>query len=460
MSAKRNSSENTQPSPDPVDVCTLFVSTRTGQLRNEIGFVERYSPKHPRSMIMTPKKDGTLRRNLRYMVEKSPFEAFEITILPNFPTSPRGVKRKIRVYNAMRDTLERLVGGCKHVDLYLHHADNYYVFFERIFAELGIEDYTMSMLEEGLATYKWTCPELENEVVETKLYTPIEAARDVAGELVAAVKSFLRIFVHLLKFLERIVEFIVACLSKLTGRNLFDSAARIAAKFLPKKYRYGIVQHFGDGWFCFPEKMEKVRLFHIDNLHAFPFVTGGKSGDDRNVLDQTDVIFASQRYGNPEIYYEIVLTILEEMHVDVVCFKLHPREEYGQIAEHLHAAQKNHPGVRVLHNRELDAIPVEELLEDGSCRTLVGLTTSALMYAPLVDDTVALVSIADRFFELYKKLDPSGLAGQGSELQAFRKDLDVFHAVAPEVPQFRTETARETPIIDAEESTSVHTGRE
>ena len=425
--------ERTEPhGPEP---CSIFVSTRTGQMRNELGFIGQHAPVHPRALIMTPKRDRQLRLNMVDMAKGSAFEDFMVVIFPNLPTSPRGTLRKVRIYNAMREGVRELVGAAEHVDLYLHHANRYYAYFERIFAELGITDYTLNMVEEGLATYRWGCPGYEDISSEAKLYLPSEAALRVVRQVKYFCKHVLGLFTCTLRFVERILEFVLALLCKLTGKNLFDGMATLLNDLMPKKYRFGVVPHFKQGYFCFPEKMRGARAIAIDELQPLAFATKKEEAPPQ----QVSCVFASQRYGEPSIYYEIVLTVLEEMGIGEVCFKLHPREDYDRVSEFLNAAQEAHPGVRVVHDKRLDAIPVEDMVADGRCTLLVGLTTSALMYAPLANPSVRIVSFADRFFELYQQLDPTGLKGQGMDLYAFREDLRIFHVVAPEVVQFDPE---------------------
>ena len=420
--------------PEP---CSIFVSTRTGQMRNELGFIGQYGPVHPRALIMTPKRDRQLRLNLVDMAKGSVFEDFEVIIFPNLPTSPRGTLRKVRIYDAMREGVRVLVGQAAHVDLYLHHANRYYAYFERIFAELGIASYTLNMVEEGLATYRWGCPGYEDISSEAKLYLPSEAALRVVRQVRYFCKHVLGLVTCTLRFVERIAEFVLALLCKLTGRNLFDGMATLLNDLMPPKYRFGVVPRFSRGYFCFPEKMRTTRAIAIDELRPLAFATKGDGEEEP--LQQVSCVFASQRYGEPALYYEVVLAVLEEMGIGEVCFKLHPREDYDRVAEFLSAAQEAHPSVRVVHDKRLDATPVEDMVADGRCTLLVGLTTSALMYAPLANPDVRIVSFADRFYELYCQLDPSGLAGQGMDLYAFREDLRIFHVVAPEVVQFDPE---------------------
>lgn len=418
--------------PHGTEPCSIFVSTRTGQMRNELGFIGQYGPVHPRALVMTPQRDRQLRLNLVDMAKGSAFEDYQVIIFPNLPTSPRGTLRKVRIYNAMREGVRELAGKAERVDLYLHHANRYYVYFERIFEELGITNYTLNMVEEGLATYRWGCPGYEDISSEAKLYLPSEAALRLAKQVQYFCKHVLGLLTSALRFVERILELVLALLCKLTGKNLFDAMATLLNNLMPPKYRFGVVPHFARGYFCFPEKMRGARAVAIDELQPLAFAAKKEEAP----LQQVSCVFASQRYGEPSVYYEIVLSVLEEMGIGEVCFKLHPREDYDEIAEFLDAAQEAHPGVRVVHDKRLDAIPVEDMVADGRCTLLVGLTTSALMYAPLANPSVRIVSFADRFYELYCQLDPTGLAGQGMDLFAFREDLRIFHVVAPEVVQF------------------------
>lgn len=416
--------------------CSIFVSTRVGQIRNELAFIGSYGPVRPRALIMTPERDEQLRANmLRMVAAASQFEVCEVALLPDYPASARSWFKRPRVYAAMRDALEKLIGSSSRVMLYLHHPNRYYVYFERILDELGIESYELNMLEEGLATYRWGVPGLEDIESEARCYTPQESAARAGRELAAAVRSLLRAVLHLLKFVERLAELVLAVFSKLMGCNLFETAVRGLGRLLSRKYRFGLVPRFDNGYFCFPGKMRTVQAFEIGKLHKLPFAAeGAVSGSC--ALQDADAVFASQKYGNPELYYEAVLTVLEEMGLKSVCFKLHPREEPGEALPHLEKASRNHAGLRVIHDAQLDAVPLETLLAEQDCRLVVGLTTSTLMYLPLVDTGARPLSIAQRFFEVYGQLDADGGAGRGIDLKTFREDFQIFRAVAPEVEQF------------------------
>ncbi|MGI6590892.1 MAG: polysialyltransferase family glycosyltransferase [Eggerthellaceae bacterium] len=427
--------------------CTIFVATRVGQVRNEINYIRTFRPVHPRSLLLTPVRDRQLRTNLVSMVESDDFDRYTVTILPNYPASARTVLRRPKVYRAMLEGTREIVGEATKVTLFLHHANRYYAYFDRIFAELGITDYSLNMLEEGLATYKWGCPGLEDIDTEARQYTPAESLHRMGHELAKACRNLIRIIGHLVKFVLRFLELIVAILSVITRKNLFESIVNGIVHLTPRKYRFGIVPHFDNGFFCFPDKMRSVQAFEIDALHQLPFETS-PAHREQEILSSVDVVFASQKYGDPSVYYEIVLQIFEEMGLSRVFFKLHPRENLRDVIEFLDAAMRNHPDVQVVHDAELDAIPLETLLTEGSCTEVVGITTSTLMYLPLINPAIKPVSIADRFFELYCACDPSGAEGQGLSMRTFRGDLATFHAVAPEVEQFHLGREPSGPLME------------
>lgn len=418
--------------------CTIFVATRVGQVRNEINFIRTFHPVHPRSLLLTPVRDTQLRTNLLRMVESCDFESHVVTILPNFPASARTVLCRPKIYRLMREGLRTLIGDAEKVTLVLHHANRYYAFFERILADLGVTDYTLTLLEEGLATYKWACPGLEDTGDKARLYTPGESLRRMGGELGRAGRSLIGFVGHLFKFVLRFLELIVAILSAISSKNLFEGIVSCVVGLTPRTYRYGIVPHFQNGYFCFPDKMRSVRVLTIDRIHQLPFpVESPARGQE--LLQLVDVVFASQKYGDPRVYYDIVLQIFEEMGCSRVFFKLHPRENLEDAIVHLDAAMRSHPRVQVIHDAELDAIPLETLLAEGNCTMVVGLTTSTLMYVPLISSTIKPLSIAERFFDLYRACDPSGAAGEGLDMRTLRSDLETFRAVAPEVEQFHAE---------------------
>ena len=416
--------------------CSIFVSTRVGQIRNELSFIEEHSPKSPRALVMVSVMDTQLSETLTGMVQTGPFEAHSVAVLPKYPASASSVFRRPKTYRAMRDAFKQLVGSCTDVDLYLHHANRYYAYFEHVMAEVGVKNYRLILLEEGLATYRWAVPGMEDVSSAARLYTPVEALHRLVGEVAEIAKCIARAILHVLKLFGHVGELFLALASKATGRNLFSPVLRVVERFIPRKCRFGVVRHFDAGYFCFPEKMKHVEAFTIDEIHPLSLAINDVRLSGESALHHVDAVFASQRYGNPEIYYEVVFSIFEEIGLRSVFFKLHPREEPDQVLPHLEQAAARHSKIRVVRESKLDSVPLESLLSAMPVQLLIGLTSSTLMYAPLIRANIDVLSIADRFFELYAERDPNGMSGEGMDLKTFREDLRVLRAIAPEIKQF------------------------
>jgi len=139
------------------------------------------------------------------------------------------------------------------------------------------------------------------------------------------------------------------------------------------------------------------------------------------------VVFVSQKYVTNADYFDLVLRILSEMEVERVLFKFHPRQSKATCQKEWDQATRRYPGVKFVEANDVQAVPVEELMMAGKVKRLIGLTSTALMYAQAFFPEVEVVSIGSRFKELAVSDDYRVSKGVLSE---FSRDLDVFMDVS------------------------------
>lgn len=439
----KHGKKNRLVSSEPVN---LYITTRVGQVRACESFIEQTGKENNIILLMSSQKDAGLRANMALLAGNGTFADSEECILPDFPASPKGTGRRIGVYKAMKSSLKNLLGRWEGypVVLHMHHANTYYPYIPRILDELGRVPEKMVLLEEGLASYKWAVAPYDLDVYGAHAS---ESAWDRnSGEAMMAAAHYVGTSAWNLakaagKFGSSLVGFgatAVSCITKKDTRLMLISAKD---RLIPKRYRFGIVKDFDEGWFCFPEKMEAIGQLSISDLRSLDLGVRQPDDTERSLVEELPkVMFASQRYGEYEPYYEVLLTILEEMGIDKVYIKFHPREDPAQVRRYLAAAQVKHPAVDVVVSPHLDGVPLETLAATGHFDEIIGLTTSSLFYAPMFAPGTKTVSIGKRFAELYPGVreEMMGAPPTKKEVEVFMRDLDTFLNVAGYIEQFES----------------------
>lgn len=111
-------------------------------------------------------------------------------------------------------------------------------------------------------------------------------------------------------------------------------------------------------------------------------------------INENDVLFISQRYAfDLRLYMKEVDRLLRQVAMSRRVFiKLHPKEN-DFILQMYHTMSKISRGqIVILEN--CSKIPAESLIAASSIKTIIGMTSSTLIYAPLIRQDVQVVSIA------------------------------------------------------------------
>jgi hypothetical protein len=398
---------------------SLFVVTRVGQLRNAQTFIREHGSTGNRLVVVTTNENSAQPAAIRQNVDAALFDEVSELQLPPRPVTQRRHKNR-GIYRLFEDLLTRMVHEEGATDIFLCNSNAFYSFFERINndRQLGL---SFNLLEEGLGTYasagarhyhrnltvNWS--DLKHRGRHVRV-TGLRFARSLAGLLVTIASWVLR--VDAIKFVK-------------------DTYTRV---LVDPRYRYGHIEHYDNAYVYFPERIYQNNI-RIDRVKKLEFVMEHRTSPEIMAAVEDDaVVFVSQRYlpRNPYVYYSVVFDILTEMGLGRVYFKFHPREDIGATAQAWERALREHPRLVVLTAIEIDAIPVEELMMDRKVKTLIGLTSTALMYGKEFFSGVECVSIGARFLEL---ADSDRYDTTKRALSEFSRDLEIFLDVSG-VPQF------------------------
>ena len=407
-------------------ICSAFIVTRLGQLRNVHTLIGQKSLAHNVLIIMYSKRDKALLSNLEHAYREDLFEDVLYLKLPDYPLHLTPKKGEA-MYSAMEEVLGRLHDEFSVKELYVCNIDNYYVYLERIIADRGYP-IAINLLEEGLTTYKITSGET---LQKTENPPNINDLKKAWRNFKKACRNFVRDTVML----------VLQCLGFAVRRPLARYAYNLWLRFfLNKKHRFGVIRHFDRAYVCFPEMVrcnDAVRFGSVEKLD-FKFTRVG-DGNLRAALDGYSTLFINQKYVNYTSHFRILFQIFEEMGIDKVAIKLHPREDADAVEQEIRDVQTEYRDMDVKILSSTGQIPVEDLVYSFEIKRVIGLTTSALIYLHSGLETTEVISIAERYRTLCGNSDSGVSSG---ELAQFDDEYRFFKRFEG-ITQFEPEKAQE-----------------
>ena len=434
--------------PDALEKASIFCATRADQIRFILSLIDQYETQNNVLIVVTAASDLSLLDSIRKAIPPEFFDRVVFSELPEFPASRRSTfVRHRKVYNVFRKTMKSATEDFSEVDLYLCYANNYYIFCKNVLDELQVK-YTLNLIEEGFETYKWTMPEInwgafswseeldgavDSQIIKMRWSSFLASFLDLLKKILL---FWLPAVIALGKLLYELALLVLLLISTLTKKNLLSSFCSLNNLMMPRKYRYTLVPHFDNGFFCFPEKMKRIHEFEIDHIYSLEFtVRKGshlkQSGMNFKTVPDGIPIFISQKYGDYEMYYCVVFSILRDMGIREVYFKFHPQEERQEIRALFDDESAKYPDIIVYNDPEYDDVAVEDLLQKKNFSQLIGLTISSLMYCNIMDIKTTPISIVEVFEKRYQEIATSeSRLNSKNELKDLERDYLVFKEVA------------------------------
>lgn len=391
-------------------ICSAFIVTRLGQLRNVHTLIEQKALEHNVLVIMYTKRDKALLSNLKKAYREDLFEDVLYLKLPDYPLHLTPKKGEA-MYSSMEEVLGRLHDEFTVTELYVCNIDNYYVYLERIIADRGYS-IAVNLLEEGLTTYKITSGE---SLRKTENPPNVNDLKKAWRNFKKACRNFVRDTGML----------VLQCLGFVVRRPLARYAYNLWLKFfLDKKRRFGMIRHFDRAYVCFPEMVKSNDAVRFGAVEKLDFKFSRVEDEDlREALDGYSTLFINQKYVNYTSHFRILFHIFHEIGIRKVAVKLHPREDADAVAREIRNAQEEYEDIDVKILSSTGQIPVEDLVYSYDIRKVIGLTTSALIYLHSGLENVEVISIAQRYRELCGDSD-SGVSSR--ELVQFDDEYRFF----------------------------------
>ncbi|WP_051604704.1 alpha-2,8-polysialyltransferase family protein [Helicobacter rodentium] len=346
----------------------VFYISHLGQLRQVETLIEFEKLSNNLLIIGYTNKNLEMPSFVLEQADKNKFEniiCVEIMASPNYLT-PGKIKQIKYIY-------KRLCEGITAKELYLLSIEGHYAIFAKYMKDKGV---SINLMEEGTATYKF-----ERKNNQIYINSPV-----------------VRMGLH------------TKIVCKLFGID----------KDL-------LVENFNKIYVAFPEKLKNV--FEANEYILFFAHINLNVGESINkiieeyAITSQDIIFVSQRFDiDFDIFAARILDILEIYAASFktrVFIKHHPKETPNQISSFRKEIIKRKLGDKIISISD-KAFLVENILFAVGTRMLVGLTSTSLVYCPIINKNTMVYSIAPMFLRSLGFLDEAQkqmLSTHLSELQ-------------------------------------------
>lgn len=389
----------------------LFVVSRLGQVRNAQTLIRQESAKDNYLAVLQTAANPLMTATITGHIDQDVFQEIVHVTQPEKPVKQGRRKNRI-IFEQIEELLVRMSDkGVR--NLFLCNVDAYYSLFERVIERRELP-MTLNLLEEGLGTYANLGRAAYVKDTRLDRHDVVTRARNASRAWSQAIRASL--------------IFVATAVSYLFRIDLFQVRRELLAGLLVRPlHRYSSITHFDRAFVCFPEKVHSG-VVKVDNVIRLGFeIDVDVDSEALAALPDGATVFVSQKYVAVADYVPIVMRILDELKLDSVYFKFHPREDRYALERLFEELKSSHPRVTVLAPREIQRVPVENLIASGKVARVIGLTSSSLMYAEAFLPDATVLSVAERF----RQLALSGSYGVSRRsLAEFDRDLEVFRDVS------------------------------
>jgi len=316
----------------------LFVISHFGQLAQVEGLIKLEKIKNNSLVILYTEANKKMPNLILNKYNKNLFDNISLLCLPRSPNTLAAIKMFIILKN-----YKKLLDIVNPLQLYVLSFEKHY---STLLSLANNKNIKLNLIEEGTATYKPKKQET-NSIDYGKTHT------------------------HLLKI-------------------LFISNPHLKAAF----YRW---EEYEKVYGAFPDKLSKLFLakdFIHYFLHSLP--DQGNNTNDFGIT-KNDIIYVSQRYPIEIDYYaECIITILELMakrYQRRVFIKMHPKDPIelkNAYEKHIQLAKRN----KQILNIETPDFLIENIVKTVKPYAIIGLTSTALVYTPLLSEKTRSLSIS------------------------------------------------------------------
>lgn len=406
-----------------MSINVFFVSTQ-GQIRNVATYIKQYNVKNVVIVVLYTLKNTATLKNSVNLIEELREKGIDIlTIkkhcLPNKPSEYS--RKKMRIiyedYEKLFDEID-YIGNIKNV--FICSFNNHYIYIKTIILK-KYKNISLNLLEEGLGTYTSFLTDREEKNEKVDMYKVKDSINIIK-------KEFKVIFNSIKIILRNLFVFLIRLLSVITNINL---ELLIKDKLTPEKYKYGWIREFNEVCVCFPELLAKSDIKCEKFTKLDLKISTVIKKEDLDFIPQNINIFINQKYGlDSRNHFKVILSILEEMNIDNIIFKFHPKEDINLNKEILNELSKEF-SINIIYLEEIEHLPVENIIQSKNINKIIGINSSSMVYAPIFNEDIEVISIAKKY--IYKAVVEYNLPS--NKLEILKRDCEEISQIF-EIKQF------------------------
>lgn len=373
-----------------VEYDNLFVISNLGQLKHVTGFIKNKGITNCFLLVVYTEANITVPQAIHDSYDSF---VFSIVLFHKLPNSPN--KLQLKNIKKMGSDYKELVCKINPSNLYLNSFQYHYAILASIAKKSGSR---IILIEEGLGTYRLGIDEHDLSIGKLDFNLVKKLSKDTVGKT--------EIFKRTYKKYKLIKEF--ASESKRLAKKIYLSP-EVQYKligFYPNSSFDIFCKPFVDfdeSYTSFPELTDQKFNVKKNNYHlSFEEPTEDESDHALSIIREYDIkskdyLYLSQKFSiNRDEYLAIVkgcLLKLLEGNDSTVFIKLHPKQEHELVLAGFIEMEKETGGrIKVIQE---SGFLIEEVVKVSKVQGVIGITSSALVYSPLLSPECKSYSIAD-----------------------------------------------------------------
>lgn len=324
----------------------LFVVSHFGQLSQVEAFIEFKKLVDNVLIVVYTERNTEMPRLIKERYNHNKFKEVDFLLLPNFPN-----KIRLKQLLNMQKQYRTLINNVKPINLYVLSFEGHY---NLLLDYAKSKQISRFLLEEGTATYK-----LDNVLKKMG-----------KKELLS-------------QFLIRYLPFFKDLKPVLMRYKNFDKLYVSFPELAKERFEINEVEYF-------------FAYHHLDNSILLQKYV------DKYQITSNDFIYVNQRYSiDNEVFVSSVLAILMEFNKcfhSKIFIKMHPKDSKELIEEFQNQIQELKVGQSISLIRESTFL-IESIISTVKIRGVIGLTSTVLVYAPMVSSKTTTYSIVPLFLK-------------------------------------------------------------
>lgn len=371
----------------------LFVISNLGQLNHVESLIRKFCYKNNVLIVVYTEANY----HVPQLIHDQFSDEFSSVIFLKLPKSPNSYNfnNLVKIYKSYR----RVILKVRPKKIFLNSFQHHYAVFASIAKKKNIQ---LFLVEEGLGTYRLGA------------LSPKEIQDNQHGKLdVNLIKKISKNTLEKSEIFNRSSKIVEDVNILIKQSKIFASQLYLhpeTQKFLignfPNKNLKAFLTPFLDfdfSYTTFPEKTQKI----FSSAHHY-FYSTYEEQDEKQIsyakniinfygISNNDVLYLSQHYQiDSQEYLDIVYNIFSNL-LNSSCgriyVKLHPKNEKKEVFEGFLSMEKKSDGrIRIIRE---SGFLIEEVIRQSQIKSVIGITSSALVYSCIVSPNIQAYSVAD-----------------------------------------------------------------